>query len=205
MKSSSHINLQTQSSQSSQTSVILNNKTVDHLLSVAKKSNSTKKEVASALTIDNNNSSTTVVQVHGQSTSGSVSYTHRDLHNALQTDSYTTTQGIQFHTHIQSLNHANVHSNQDETQHTKNIAQSRTGYGSQIRNCLGNGIIGVRKDGGFSIKARGSDDNLIQWSYGGTLAEELIFDQKGKLKGFNTDSTLDPQDNTPDSRDYQSK
>lgn len=188
---------------SSSAPLTLNRDTVKQLTTIAAESNKKGKEIASALTVDGTASTAAVSIDQANSQEGQVSYTTQDLTQSIQDTPDATMEGVQFHTHIQWLNHANVHSHQDELQHSKNIEQSKKATSSEIFNCLGNGIIWVREDGWFHIKARWSDNSLMKFSYWWVIAQELVFDKKGTLIGHNIASTLDPQDNTSDSRSYQ--
>jgi len=181
----------------------LNKWTVKELWKIAQQANQQKKELAGALTTEGEKATTFVSIDKAQSQAWQVSYTKRDLTQALQWDSNATTSWIQFHTHIQWLNHANVHSHQDEHQHTKNIQQSKETYSWEAFRCLGNGIIWAREDGWFHIKARWANNSLQKFSYWWKIAEELVFDKKNNLIGINTKSTLDPEDNTNKSWEFE--
>lgn len=180
----------------------LNRETIEKLTTIAAKSKKQSKEIASALTVDGSSSTTAVSIDQANSQEWQVSYTTQDLTQSIQDTPDATMEGLQFHTHIQWLNHANVHSHQDELQHSKNIEQSKKATSSEIFNCLGNGIIWVREDGWFHIKARWSDNSLMKFSYWWVIAQELVFDKKGTLVWYNATSTLDPNDNNGDSWKY---
>lgn len=164
-------------------------------------SQSQKVEIAQALTTDKAHKSIDAKTITPQqSSSKSVSFNSQDLQKALDGDS---NQWILFHTHLEDLNHANVHSQQDEKQHSLNAKHYNPNSKSEIFNCLGNGIVWVRKDGGFSLKARSTNDNnLITFSHDGVEAEELVFDKEGQLIWQNKESSLNPEDNNQESWDF---
>lgn len=176
----------------------LNKWTVKKLWKIAQQANQQKKELAGVLTTEEE-----FVSIDkAQSQAWQISYTQRDLTQALQ-DSDAAMSWLQFHTHIQWLNHANVHSHQDEHQHAKNIQQSKKNYSWETFRCLGNGIIWAREDGWFHIKARWANNSLQKFSYQEKIAEELVFDKEGNLIGINTKSTLNPEDNTNASWEFK--
>ena len=178
----------------------LNHTSINNIRKLSLESQARKSELAQALTTDGKNAITAKTINPQKSSSESVSYTSKDLYEALED---SPTQWVLFHTHLQDLNHANVHSQQDEKQHAKNAQQYSPDSSCEIFDCLGNGIIGVRKDGGFSIKARSTQDNdLIKFAHDGVEAEELVFDKEGNMIWHKKESTLDPEDNKPDSWDF---
>ncbi len=162
--------------------------------------NGTRKEIASVMAFDENNTSSTAHEIQwAKSTPTSVSYTSQDLFQTLANNKVSHTQGILFHNHIQWLDHANVHSEQDEMQHQQN----KTNYQSKTFEYLGSGLVSVSTAGNFHIKFRNAyNDQLGEILYNGVKAQEIVVNKQWNLVGYNLTATLDPQHNTRNTRTY---
>lgn len=179
----------------------LTNETVRQIIKPYQK-NGTKKEIASVMLFDKNNTSSTATEVKGaKSTASSVSFSTHDVFQTLADTNPSANKGVIFHNHIQDLRHANTHSEQDELQHQDN----KRNYKQGPLQYMGSGLVSVSSAGNFHIKFRESHtDELATILHGNIQAQEIVFNKQGKMVGYNSTTTLNPQDNTINTWSYTS-
>ncbi|MFA7284679.1 MAG: hypothetical protein WC004_02550 [Candidatus Absconditabacterales bacterium] len=179
----------------------LTNDTVRQIIKPYQK-NGTKKEIASVMLFDDANTSSTAKEVKGaQSTASSVSFSTHDIFQTLADSDTTHQKGVIFHNHIQDLHHANTHSEQDEHQHREN----KRNYAQGPLQYMGSGLVSVSSAGNFHIKFRESHtDELATILHNNVQAQEVVFNKQGKMVGYNSTTTLNPNDNTINTRAYTS-